>query len=438
MAGLRDTWRRLWAEHRWLVVGVAAAVVVAVGVIAYLELRRPGDVSNPNADFTAEEKKETTALTHWPLYGLNPQRTRYLPSAKLKPPFKIKWRYDAKGLVEYSPIVVGKHLYGISNGGWTFAIRRGDGKPDWRTRVAQLNASAPAYGAGRLYMSNLEPGQVMALDAKNGKRIWRRELPGRTESSPVVVGDLVLAGCECGTLFAFKRSNGRTAWEADLGGAIKGGPAVQDGIAYVGAYGGTVAAVRISNGEIKWTSSGQSQGLGQVGNFYATPTVAFDRVYIGNTDGRMYSFERDDGDLAWSHSTGDYIYAAAVAADTDKTPPTVYVGSYDGTFYALDARSGNERWSRPAGGAVSGAASLIGDVVYVANIAKTTTVGFNVRNGKRLFIFRDGAYNPVISDNRKLFLTGKHQIYAMKPSKKSAKRPGVFGRILHHPGKGKK
>jgi outer membrane protein assembly factor BamB len=438
MAGLRDTWRRLWAEHRWLVVGAAVAVVVAVGVIAYLELRRPGDVSNPNADFTAEEKEETSALTAWPLYGLNPQRTRYLPSAKLKPPFKIKWRYDAKGLVEYSPIIVGKHLYGISNGGWAFAIRRGDGKPDWRTRVAQLNASAPAYRDGRLYMANLEPGQVMALDAKNGKRIWRRSLPGRTESSPVVVGDLVLAGCECGTLFAFKRSNGRTAWEADLGGAIKGGPAVQDGIAYVGAYGGTVAAVRVSNGEVKWTSSGQSQGLGQVGNFYATPTVAFDRVYVGNTDGRMYSFERDDGDLAWSHSTGDYVYAAAVAADTDKTPPTVYFGSYDGTFYALDARSGDERWSRPAGGAVSGAASLIGDVVYVANIAKTTTVGFNVRNGKRLFIFRDGAYNPVISDNRKLFLTGKHQIYAMKPSKKPDKRPGVFGRVLHHPGKSKK
>ena len=438
MAGLRDTWRRVWTDHRWPLLGVVTAAIAALGVLAYLELRRPGDVSNPDADFSAAEREDTTKLANWPLYGLDPERTRYLPAAKVKPPYKIKWRYDARGLVEYSPIVVEKHLYGISNGGWAFDLRRQDGKQVWRRRVAELNASAPAYRDGRLYVSNLEPGQVLALDARNGKTLWRHRLPDRTESSPVVVGDLVLTGCECGALYALNRRNGHTVWEADVGGAIKGGPAVEGGIAYVGAYGGTVAAVRLASGEIKWSSNSQSQGLGQTGNFYATPTVAFDRVYVGNTDGRMYSFEKEDGDLAWSHSTGDYIYAAAVAADSDNTEPTVYVGSYDGSFYAFDARSGEVRWSRPVGGAVSGAASLISHVVYVANLAKTVTVGLNIKNGKRVFIFRDGAYNPVVSDGRKLFVTGKTQIYAMKHTNKPEKRAGVFGRILHHPGKSKK
>ena len=40
----------------------------------------------------------------------------------------------------------------------------------------------------------------------------------------------------------------------------------------------------------------------------------------------MYSFEKESGDLAWSHSTGGEVYAGAVAADTPNTEPTVYFG----------------------------------------------------------------------------------------------------------------
>ena len=232
----------------------------------------------------------------------------------------------------------------------------------------------------------------------------------------MIAGGKVVVGCECGSLYALAPQTGRERWSTEIGGAIKGAPALEDGILYVGAYGGTVAAVRLANGDVKWTSGSQSAGLGQTGNFYATPAVAFDRVYVGNTDGRMYSFERDTGALAWSHSTGDYVYAAVAAADTTDTSPTVYFGSYDGTFYALDARDGSERWSRRVGGGVSGAGSVIGHTVYVANLAKTRTLGLNVKNGKRVFTFRDGAYNPVISDGRLLYLTGYKQIYGLKPT----------------------
>jgi outer membrane protein assembly factor BamB len=221
-------------------------------------------------------------------------------------------------------------------------------------------------------------------------------------------------------------------WETDIGGAIKGAPALEGGIVYVGAYGGEVAAVRLRGGGVKWSAGSQSGGLSGTGNFYATPTVAFGRVYIGNTDGRVYSFEKDTGHLAWSQSTGDYVYAAAVAADTTDTPPTIYVGSYDGSFYAMDARSGDVRWEQKAGGSVSGAASLIGHIVYVANIAKTRTIGFNIANGKRVFAFRDGAYNPIVSDGRFLYLTGRKQIYALTHTDKTS-GPGVFGRVLGKP-----
>ena len=75
------------------------------------------------------------------------------------------------------------------------------------------------------------------------------------------------------------------------------------------------------------------------GNFYATPAVAYGRVYIGNTDGNMYSFSAATGKLAWRRGTGSYVYASPAVAQVRDSKPTVYFGSYDGTFYALDART---------------------------------------------------------------------------------------------------
>jgi outer membrane protein assembly factor BamB len=130
----------------------------------------------------------------------------------------------------------------------------------------------------------------------------------------------------------------------------------------------------------------------------------------------MYSFDQQTGKLAWSHSTSNYVYAGAVAARTPDTEPTVYFGSYDGNFYALDARTGNERWSQHGLGSISGAATLVGDVVYVADLQHTSTYGFDVRNGHKVLEYSDGAYNPVISDGKDLFLTGYKTIYELVPA----------------------
>jgi outer membrane protein assembly factor BamB len=406
-------------RRRTKVLAALALVLVCAGIgglIAYENLKRPSDVTNSDAAFNPDEtaqKREHTV--NWPLYGYDLRRSRYLPVKGIKPPFKRLWSYGAKPLLEFPPIFVDGVLYALDNSGHAFAIKARSGKVLWKRRVAQLNASAPTYSHHRLFIVNLTPGQVLALNPSNGHTEWRKRLPGRSESSPVVVGERVFFGDEDGTMYAVDRRNGRTIWTTQLCGAIKAAPAYQHGILFVGDYGGCMNAVNAHTGKVKWQSSSQGLGFGTTGAFYSTPAVAFGRVYSGNNDHRVYSYAADDGTLAWSHSTGDQVYSGPTVADTPNTPPTVYIGSLDGSIYALDAKSGDTRWSRSAGGPVIGSLSAVGNIVYVASYSPKQTNGFLMKSGRQVFHYGTGAYMPVISDGHRIYLTGYSSITGLQP-----------------------
>ena len=99
---------------------------------------------------------------------MNQERTRYLAADGLKPPFKVAWTINGRKLLEYSPILVDGSIYTINNNGEALSAKTRNGKIRWRRTVATRNASSPAYSDGRLYLANLEPGQVLGLNAKNG------------------------------------------------------------------------------------------------------------------------------------------------------------------------------------------------------------------------------------------------------------------------------
>jgi outer membrane protein assembly factor BamB len=402
----------LWNNYRAATIAAAVGLVAVVAVSGTLALSSGGGGSEPTNSSTTTTAAAPSGppLSDWPTYGFDAARARYLPTKQVKPPYKVAWSYDARHLMEYSPIVVGGIVYGIDNNGEAFALRAASGKQIWRRDVASLNASAPTYSDGRLYVSNLEPGQVQALKANSGRVAWRRSLPGRSESSPLVVGNEVIAGCECGSVYAFNKRTGKQLWSTPVGGAVKASPAFSQGTVYVGDYSGGLTALRASNGSVRWRASANSR-------IYATAAVGFGRVYVGTVAGSMYAFNARTGSLDWSTGIGGYVYSAVAAAKTPGAPPSIYFGSYSGTVYALDARSGSIRWSESAHGAVSGAGSVIGDVFYVGDLKTTQTFGFRAKDGKLVFASTDGAYNPVISDGRLLYLTGYRVIYALKPGR---------------------
>jgi outer membrane protein assembly factor BamB len=420
---LRDA-EQLLHRNRGVAIGLlAAALVFSAAVVGYQLLKRPADVHNPDAIFKPQKppKPKQAKTVNWPMFGLNRARTRYLPVRGIKPPFRKLWRYTERPLLEFPPIYVGGKLYAVNNSGYAFALDADTGKVLWERRIGRLNASSPTYYRHRLYIVNLVPGHIVKLDARTGKIVWKKMLPGRAESSPVVVGRTVYFGCEDGGLYALSTISGGVRWVTQLGGPVKSAPAYYGGRLYVGDYGGYMNAVDAKSGRLIWQSGSLGPGFGASGQFYSTPAVAYGRVYAGNNDGRVYSFDISDGTLAWSYSTGGYAYSGPTVANTRHSPPTVFIGSFDGNVYALDAKDGSVRWSRSAGGQVVGSLSAVGDIVYVAEFNNKTTSGFMMRSGRRVFHYPKGTYTPVISDGRRLYLTGYSSITALQPFKPQPK-----------------
>jgi outer membrane protein assembly factor BamB len=431
-----DVWRSWSVRRRLAVAGGAAVAVAGLAVAVYLITKRPGDVSNPNAAF--DKQKPAIKTVDWPLYGHDLERTRYLPSKDLNPPFRSSlWSFQAGKLLEFQPIVVKDRIYFIDKDGTFYALSTDKGKVQWKRKTGSLNASAPAYANGRLFAVNLEPHQAFALrpNEHGSEVLWRHPLPGRSESSPLVHNGRVILGCESGDIFALDAKTGKTRWTVSTAGPVKGGLAYHDGTVFAGNYAGEIYAIDASSGQVKWTAHTQGGGLLRGGGVYSTPAVAWGRVYLGSLDGRIYSYLEKTGELAWSHSTGAEVYPSPAVADTPHSPPTVYAGSQDKHFYALDARTGELRWEHPLDGIVLGSSSVVGETVYVSMIGPNVgTVGYHVKNGKKVFENDQGEYNPVISDGEKIYLTGASTIRAFKPAP-SHRRGGKAGAGKNRGGK---
>jgi outer membrane protein assembly factor BamB len=417
---------------------LALGFVVFVFVAAPLVFGREGDVSNSDVAFVATTESTPATISapagsgrhpaddrfEWPVYGFTKTRTHHLPlDVTPRPPYTQAWASRGKVLLEFAPVLCGRKIFVMKNNAALYALSRRTGKPRWKRKLGELAASSPACSHGVVYAVVLERtrkskgGRVVAVSAKNGRTLWSRKLPSRAESSPLLDHGRLFFGTEDGTVYSLRATDGDVRWTYKAKGAVKGALALDDGKLFFGDYGGHVQAIRRSNGHKVWrvTPSKRPLGLGE-GNFYSSAAVSYGRVYIGSTNGNVYSFSTADGKLAWRKRTGDFVYASPAVGQAGGAGPSVYVGSYDGRFYALDARTGRPRWVRSLGKKISGAATIVGDLVFVSDLAKHTTWALGAKTGQTTWKTKRGGFNPVISDGRRIYFTGFTSLFALDHS----------------------
>jgi outer membrane protein assembly factor BamB len=227
------------------------------------------------------------------------------------------------------------------------------------------------------------------------------------------------------TVYAMKLGERRRiAWSATIPSKVASSPTLFGRRLYISAYDRNVYAFDGWTGRLRWTTTAFSQdaedqllldvrslvrrGSWTEGGYYATPAVAYGRMYLGVIDGVFSAFDAHTGAHRWSRRLGGSIYASA-AVWQEK----IYIGTTDGAFYALSARDGRVLWERDLGGKVLGSATVTGSRVYVATTERQTFV-LDARTGETDWVFADGNYSPFVLAGSRGFLVGKGSVYAVE------------------------
>jgi outer membrane protein assembly factor BamB len=419
-------WRRL---SRRRLLAAAGGIVVLLGAAAlavYLYRRdRTGSIYHPHARFVPMPAptlpKKGPDRFAWPLYGYTKNHTRDFPAPpSVRPPYRTAWAHDTHSLLEFPPVVYGERIYQLADGGTLYAYDKHSGRMLWTRQIGTLSASTPAVDAKTVYATVMESGvpgisgRVWALNAATGQTRWHRDLSSPSESSPLLDAGRIYFGSQSGRVYALDARNGAVVWTYQAAGSVKASPTLAYGNLYFGDYSGRVQALSERTGARVWLSGSEGALFGS-GTFYSTCAVVYGRVFLGNTDGRMYAYDAFSGGLDWAVQTGNYVYSSPAISSAPGLGPTVYFGSYDGTFYALDARSGARRWTYDAHGRISGSPTVIGRIVYFADLGEKITYGLGVSTGRVVYRADTGSFDPAISDGRNLFLTGTTGLYALVP-----------------------
>jgi outer membrane protein assembly factor BamB len=148
--------------------------------------------------------------------------------------------------------------------------------------------------------------ELFAYDAANGAVLWSHQAiaePARilAASSAAVVGDTVIAPFASGEVIALQAANGRRLWVDALTRTgrlnslsaindVAGRPAVVDGIVYAASHSGVLAAIEQRSGQRIWARAFAST---------QTPWVSGDTIYAVSVDGEIAALERTTGEVFW-------------------------------------------------------------------------------------------------------------------------------------------
>jgi outer membrane protein assembly factor BamB len=405
-----------------LAAGVVALAAVAAG--GYVWIRSdPETIEGSREGFIETEAppQDPVPAGSWPEYGYDERRTRSNEALELAPPFREKWRFAAQSLLEFPPVIADGRVILGTNDGRALAIDVRDGRRIWQTRLAGQMASSPAIAGDRAFFTTTR-GRLVALDTATGTRRWNREIGAASESSPLVIDGSVYVGTLDGDVLRVDAATGRQEWRTPAAGEVKSSLAAAGENVVVGDYAGRITAFARSDGRRVWQTTSPGPRFRGPGRFYAGPAVAYGRVYLGNVNARVLALQADSGELAWVRTVGDFVYSSAAVSRQ-----TVYVGSYDHKLHALDAVTGKPRWAFDAGERISGSPSVIGRLVYVSTLArggrKGVTYALDAASGRQVWSFPDGRYSPAVAVEGTLILVGRQVLYGLVPAEWG--RPGV-------------
>lgn len=329
----------------------------------------------------------------------------------------------------------------------------------WRSGVgagsndeAQLLAQ-PVLSGGTIYTMDIE-AQVAAFDEKSGARRWRVELSKDDDNEGILGGGIAVndgklfATTGFADVVALDARTGKEIWRKTMTGPIRAAPTVWAGRVFVVTVANETFALSADDGRELWTHSGLREVAGLVGA--AAPAVDGGVVVIPYSSGEIVALRVENGRQVWTESLTAIRRSDAVTAIAHiRGKPVidrgiVYIVGHSNRTVAVDLRTGTRLWEVPIGG--THGAWVAGDFIYVltrdSEVICLTRRGGRVRWITQLPKFEDEEdredpilwTGPLLAGDRLLVGNNVDEMWSISPySGKVLGRLEISGPVLIPP-----
>ena len=280
------------------------------------------------------------------------------------------WRADVgRGLgrkyLRLGPATVANRIYAADAYGSVLALDRFSGKRIWATKVGEPDGPSffsfwdrrdPSFvsggvgaGGGRVVVGTTG-GEVIALDAGDGRELWRSQVSSEVLSRPAVTADVVVVQTADGRLVALEGADGAARWSFDsqvplltLRGTAA--PVLEGGLVFTGFGDGNVCAVDEASGAPLWRQrimlpKGRTE-LDRMVDVDGSPLLAGGLLYAVSFQGRLKALQPGDGTVVWEREASSYL-------DLAEGYGHVYLVSADDVVMAVGQRSAEVVWRQEA------------------------------------------------------------------------------------------
>lgn len=244
-------------------------------------------------------------------------------------------------------------VYTIDAKGLVRAFAASNGKTIWEKNVLSDKSSRrlSVVGAGLgldngLLFAALGTGEVVAVDAYNGKEMWRTELKSPVRSAPAIYGGRLFVLTADNKLTALAQDDGRMLWQhyaflESVSLLGKAAPALDNGIGIAVFASGEIVAFRPENGSLLWTealgATRMNDASSKINDIRARPVISGDKVFVVASGGLLSALDLKSGAVLWEREIAG-VNQPWIAGDV------LYIVSSNAELAALDTASGRILW----------------------------------------------------------------------------------------------
>jgi outer membrane protein assembly factor BamB len=283
-------------------------------------------------------------------------------------------------------------------------------KKIWETGIGEGTGlrnhifAEPIVADGKIFTMDSD-GEISAIDAATGKRLWREKtapkskqqnfgfLPWKSPPSRFLGGALSVDG---GKLFAttgaaevvaFDASNGKELWRTPVETPIRAAPTVNGGRVFIITIENQVVALAANDGRKLWSYSGASTPTVILGG--TAPAVDGGVVVAALTTGELVALRTDSGTQLWLENVvaTRRTEAAASLPDIAARPVIdkgrVYAVGQSGVMVAIDLRTGSRLWEVPIAGINE--PWVAGDFLYAVSV-DSEAICVDARTGRIVWV----------------------------------------------------